>query len=148
MSDADPVPATIRELIDTFRTLLPEVRFPDVDVAILERLAEELRERQAEVDRARVALDEARAGFDEARERLRHRALRGLAYAKVFAEGDDGLAQHLASIGLGRSARGQKQEKPARKRRVRSSPKAETVLPFDARADETPPDNVTVIRTM
>jgi len=101
---SDPVPTTVRELIATFETLLRDVRFPNVDLSVLEALAGELRERHAAVERIRGELSAAQEALAESHDVLRRRALTALAYAKVYAGDDPTLTEHLSGIGLGRAA--------------------------------------------
>jgi hypothetical protein len=99
------IPAPIQTLLDLFTTSLADVRFADVDGQTLGRCA-------VEVDSAAEVVASAQAALDAARETLRlkqdvllQRAQSALAYARVYAEGDDALSSQLDGVSLPRSTR-------------------------------------------
>jgi hypothetical protein len=103
MSHAIPPP--IQTLLDLFTASLADVRFADVDGQTLGRCA-------AEVESAAEAVAAAQATLDGARETLRlkqdillQRAQSALAYARVYAEGDEALSTQLDAVSLPRSTR-------------------------------------------
>jgi hypothetical protein len=88
------------DLLVIFQSDLREVRFPGVDVVALERAASGVEGARAEVGRARQLLDEAEralAALEEAQLQLGQRAL---AYARIFAEGQEALGARLAALRL------------------------------------------------
>lgn len=95
---SDPIPSRVRDILALFEGPLADARFGDLDAGALDELAARVRDRAREVDDARASLDAAHAALEEARAILSRRAEQGLAYAKVFAEGDPALAADLASL--------------------------------------------------
>ena len=110
----DSIPTPILEFIALFEAELGSVRFPQVDHGSLLALAEKVRARAAAVDAIQEQLDEARNDLHAAHGELLRLAKRGLAYAKVFADGDDELTERLASVTLPKE-----NNKPRRRRRRR-----------------------------
>jgi hypothetical protein len=128
----DPVSEPVAALIDLFGVHAATLCFPEVDHAILEGLAAELRQAAAEVERQERALQQARQALDERRDALRARAERGLAYARIFAEDDDALREQLEGIDLGASG-----HPVAAKRAARRHPPRRRKGTKPAVADET-----------
>ncbi|MFT3926202.1 MAG: hypothetical protein QM778_26895 [Myxococcales bacterium] len=96
---ADPVPALARAVIELFAEALPTVRFPDMDLAVLESAADDLRAAQVELEQIEAELAAARAALQAQAEQLSQRAQRALAYARVFAESDPDLALRVQQVG-------------------------------------------------
>jgi hypothetical protein len=113
-SKVAPIPSDIEEFIEFFAEHLGGLQFPDVDLDTLGALAGQVRERAAEVARLNEQVRAAREELDRAQEALRKTARRGLAYARVFAEGDGELSAELGGLALGRE---QSADQPVRKRR-------------------------------
>lgn len=118
----DPISASVSEVLSTFRDTLSDVRFPEVDRAALEALAEDVRAHAASVSLAKVTLAGAVEALHDAQTRLARRAELALAYARVYAEsaGDPALAERLAAIPLGKAAKIERRAPaPAAPRRTR-----------------------------
>jgi hypothetical protein len=94
----DPVPPFAREVLALFASAFAEVRFPELDRAVLEGLAEELRAAQREVEQIEHGLAQARAQVALKAEALMALAQRGLAYARVFSEGDAELEEQVERV--------------------------------------------------
>src|SRR5512140_2950464 len=62
-SSEDPVPAEVHAVIGLFAGQLANISFPDIDVGVLRRQAEELRAEAKTAARAREALDAALAAY-------------------------------------------------------------------------------------
>lgn len=77
-----------------------DLRFPDVDAAVLQEAVVRFKERQADVSRFEAQLHAARAALDEDGEALLKRAHRALAYLRVYAEADEGLAAKVNALSL------------------------------------------------
>ena len=75
-------------MIALYAEALPDVRFPDLDLALLQRNADDLHAAQLAVAAAAVQLEAAREAAHGQAELLSMRAERALAYARVFADGD------------------------------------------------------------
>jgi ElaB/YqjD/DUF883 family membrane-anchored ribosome-binding protein len=103
------IPQSVRAVLDLFATELAELRFGDLDAALLARLAEEVGGAEAAVAEAEAALSAARTRLHDGHEALLLQAQRALAYAKVYAEENPELAQSVELISLprvGAAARG------------------------------------------
>ncbi|MCK6549276.1 hypothetical protein L6R52_25765 [Myxococcota bacterium] len=96
----DPIPSPVRALLEVFKAELPEVRFPDVDFAVLEATEAEVMKQTEAVAQAEAALADAKKAQLEAFESLMAKSRRALAYAKVFAEDKPELMAKLDAIGL------------------------------------------------
>ena len=88
----DATPTLARQVIEFYADELAEVRFPDLDLAA-----------QIEVARVEAELAEKRAELELRSQALVAKAERALAYARIFAQGDEQLAPRLAEIGRRRS---------------------------------------------
>ena len=100
-----PIPLPLQGLLDLFASDLKAVKFPDVDLAVLEEAAETVRERALVVARAEAALETARAVLGESQEALLAKGQRALAYARVYAEERGDLAARLDALALPRLPR-------------------------------------------
>ncbi|GMU07554.1 hypothetical protein [Corallococcus caeni] len=101
----DSISPALRALLELFATDLADVKFPDVDTAVLGESAAHVREKAEAVARAQAALDAARQALNESQESLLQKGQRALAYAKVFAEDDAELGAKLEAIHLPRPVR-------------------------------------------
>lgn len=119
----DVVPSDVGEFLDVYAEELPDVRFPDVDRASLEALAAQVRERAAELMRLHEEVRQAREALDQAQDELRKAACRGLAYAKIYADGNEDLSARLADINLSANSQIERVEKKA-KRQAKSKGKS------------------------
>jgi hypothetical protein len=99
------IPAPIQTLLDLFTTSLADVRFADVDGQTLGRCAAEVESAAEAVAVAQAALDAARELLQQKHEVLLQRSQCALAYARVYAEGDDALSSQLDGVSLPRSTR-------------------------------------------
>lgn len=103
-----PISPPIQAVLDLFDGPLGQVRFADIDSATLRRLAGEVEAAAAELEAQQAALDALRKATLEKQEHLLLQAQRALAYARVYAEGDEELSARLAQIHLARPAKRQK----------------------------------------
>jgi len=99
------IPPPIQTLLDLFTTALADVRFADVDGQTLGRCAAEVESAAESVASAQAALDAAREALLLKQEVLLQRAQCALAYARVYAEGDEALSTRLDGVSLPRSMR-------------------------------------------
>jgi multidrug efflux pump subunit AcrA (membrane-fusion protein) len=104
-NDNDPISPAMRALLEVFSTELSEVKFPDMDVEVLEEAAGRVREQAEAVARAQAALEAARQALVESQEALQQKGQRALAYARVFAEEDEALSTKLEAISLPKGVR-------------------------------------------
>jgi hypothetical protein len=94
MLPADPALA----VLELFATDLRSVPFPDVDHTSLAAAHEAVQAALNEVAEAEAMLEAAHQALLARQEELAHKAIRGLAYAKIYAETDDVLAEKVATI--------------------------------------------------
>ena len=99
------IAAPIQTLLDLFSTCLADVRFADVDGQTLGRCAAEVEAAAEAVASAQAALDAAREILQLKQDALLQRAQSALAYARVYAEGDEALSGQLDGVNLPRSTR-------------------------------------------
>ena len=90
-------------MIALFAEALPNVRFPDMDLSVLESAADDLRAAQVELEQIEAELAASRAALLQQAEQLTLRAQKALAYARVFAESDPELASACRRSGRHRS---------------------------------------------
>jgi len=102
-----------------FQGPLADVRFADVDAAVLAKSTDEVESAASAVAQQEARLTELRQALAEKQDALLVLAQRAVAYARVYAEHDDALSEQLASITLPRAA------KP-RKASTSKSPNAES----------------------
>lgn len=103
------VPPEIERIVTLFEEDLGDVAFPDVDLEALRAATREVQGKAEAVMAARGLLDAAAKELGESQDALRRLAERALAYAKVYASGDEGLTARLEALGP--------KEAPKRKRR-------------------------------
>ena len=82
-------------LLSLFAGPLAGVRFPDVDADILSAHSKAAREAEIRVEALRAQLDEAKSLLEDEEQKLQHRLDRGLAYLRVYAEGNEALLAQL-----------------------------------------------------
>lgn len=99
------IPQPVQLLLELFSTDLRDVRFADMDSQTLVRLAGEVRAAADAVMTAQAALDCARQALDEHQEILLQQSQRALAYARIYADGNDALSTRLDGVALPRSTR-------------------------------------------
>ncbi|HEX8823134.1 MAG TPA: hypothetical protein VF794_24610 [Archangium sp.] len=104
-NENDPISPAMRALLEVFSTELSEVKFPDVDVEVLDEAAARVKAQAEAVAQAQAALEAARQALGESQEALLQKGQRALAYARVFAEEDASLSMKLEAISLPRAAR-------------------------------------------
>lgn len=94
----DPLSPLAREVLSLFSEALADVRFPDIDLAVLASAAEDLRGAQRDAEQLESRVTAARAVVAAQAEALTAQALRALAYARVFAESAPDVAHRVAAI--------------------------------------------------
>lgn len=104
----DPIAEPIRELLTVFNEQLSAISFPDVSYAILEESAEKVVSAAAKLEEARKQVEAAEEAVSLGTEELLQKCGKALAYAKVYAEGNDELLERLTAIQLGKSAKATK----------------------------------------
>ena len=108
----DAIPAPLKQVVELFNGDLADVSFPNVDRFALEDLQMEANACHEELVEARAMMESAQQTFEAAVDRLRQRAIKGIAYARIFADGNAELIDQLDGLLLV-----QKQQEKARPRR-------------------------------
>lgn len=98
------IPQGVTALVALFEERA-ELRFPDLDAAVLQDGVAEVERVAAEVQRIEAELERARELLAVRQDGLLVKAQRALAYARVFAEEDPLLSDRLAQVSLPRARR-------------------------------------------
>lgn len=98
--DKEVIPQPLSEIIALYADVLADVAFPDVDAASLEAGAEVVRGLETELAALEAQVTERRAALRAALGQLEVQARRGLAYARIYAEGDEALGRRIAELRL------------------------------------------------
>jgi ElaB/YqjD/DUF883 family membrane-anchored ribosome-binding protein len=95
MDVADPLPPSVKALVELFKNELSAVTFPGVDGALLEKLSADVQGYTEAVIKAEAALDAARTALRESEEALAVKSQKALAYARVYAEDRPDIASKV-----------------------------------------------------
>lgn len=90
--------AALDTLLHVFETTLADVPFPDVSATALREASDLVLDKADAVAEAETALAAARAAQDEARKSFEKLGRRALAYAQVYADGDEALTAKLGEV--------------------------------------------------
>lgn len=104
------------DVLELYGSALSDVRFPDLDLAALRSLADEVRDAQDEVDRLAADVQDAKERVAQCSAALHARAERALSYARIYAEGKPELSAQVDAI---RRPSAQELESAAPKKRGR-----------------------------
>ena len=105
MSDLESISPAVRSLLELFEAEFAEVRFPDMDLDVLRRAVEQVKDKREELVSAEAVASAVRAALDDEHEALLVKAQRALSYLRVYAEEDAGLCAKLEPICLPRAPR-------------------------------------------
>jgi hypothetical protein len=111
---SDAISAPIQDLLQVFKEHLSSVMFPDVSFEILEALIKKVASNTNELQEALAKVEAVRADLELNNNELLQKAVRGLAYARIYAEGNGPLLEQLSKITIGKPVRVQKKS-PAQK---------------------------------
>ncbi|MBN1758991.1 MAG: hypothetical protein JW863_11765 [Chitinispirillaceae bacterium] len=111
------ITGSIQEFLTVYREKLSSVAFPDISLEILENTVQEVLEKGRQLEENKKKVEEAQQVLEAVNENLQQKCSRGLAYAKIYAEGDPALSAQLASINLGRAGRSAKRVVSGEKRK-------------------------------
>jgi hypothetical protein len=128
---SDSIPLFAQEVISLYAEAMPDVRFPDLDLEVLESTASELRTALLSVERATAELAAARSAAEQQSQLLEARAARALSYARVFAEGDPLLTERILALGRNKTATVAQSAPPKKRGRPKKNATADTGL-FEA----------------
>ena len=100
LENHSPIAAELAEFMDFFKNELEGITFPDVDAEKLDALAATVRDRAKELRELNDQVQRAQEALQQAQAELRHHSERGLAYVRVYAEGNPELSGTVAELGL------------------------------------------------
>lgn len=98
MTDPNRSAAALDSLLHVFETTLADVPFPDVSGGSLREAQDAVLDKSDAVKAAEAALAAARESEREARIAFEKLGKRALAYAQVYADGNEALVAKLADI--------------------------------------------------
>jgi hypothetical protein len=104
MNELDLLSPDLQRLLQLFSSL-PEVRFPDLDLSMLQDAVARVKERHLELLHVEAQLAAVRSALDDEQEALLKKGHRLHAYLKVFSESDEVLAEKVNAIALPRPRR-------------------------------------------
>jgi hypothetical protein len=102
------LPQPLQAVVSLFEGPLSGVRFADIDAAGLTKLAADVSRVQVEVEAHEAKLVELKQYLAQRQEALQALAQQALAYARIYAEGDDALTAQLNDISLPRATKPRK----------------------------------------
>ncbi len=139
-SNRDAITAPIKEVLDLFDGPLKGVVFPGVSLESFEAMFKKVEQQAMQVEKAQAALEAARAALRGAHQEVLQQAQRTLAYAKVYADGNQELLAKLDAIQLGKKPRATAKPTPGADgeppRRRGRKPKALVEAEAQARLEE------------
>jgi hypothetical protein len=100
--------APVQAVLELFQGPLSDVRFADVDAAVLANSAAEVESAASAVAQQEARLTELRQTLAERQDALLLLAQRAVAYARVYAEHDEALTEQLSRITLPRAGKPRK----------------------------------------
>jgi len=134
-STKDHIPQPVKEVLDVFSDALAGVEFPDVTKDTLTSLADQVDQRQQELEAAQTSLEQAQQALLASQTELLEIAKRGLAYALVYAQGDNNLRERLQTINFQRKTTGKKAKnnsKRPKKSKTAEQPDKQAPVALDA----------------
>jgi hypothetical protein len=137
----DPTPGFASQVLELYGTALPDVRFPDLDLSVLQAARDELQHTQLQVERLEADLEAARSALDAEANALNQKAERALAYARIYSASDPELSARIAELGNKKRpllAAGESAAAPRRGRRRKNQPESEL---FSNGAEDPPPSS-------
>src|SRR5271157_4988139 len=108
----DSVSEPIQDLMKIFKEHLSSVTFPDVSLEILEGLFKKVESNTNDLKEALEKVETVRATLELNTTELLQKAIRGLAYARIYADGNEALLEQLSKINVGKPVRVQKKSPP------------------------------------
>jgi hypothetical protein len=129
----ETISPSILELLAVFKTDLSSVSFPDVNLEVLDNLEQKVKSGAKELQDALNRADSMREALEAAQNELLSKAQRAMAYAKVFAEGNEALLEKLSGISLGKT---RSPKKTAVDKIKVEKPQAETAPPEGQKTDD------------
>lgn len=123
------IPTPILEFYELFKQKLSEVSFPDISLEVFEKLINDVHAKMNELQEANSRLLTAQEEVETAQNELLQKSIRGLAYAKIFAEDQEELSDQLSKINLlktGKTTKKTEQTEGKRSRTKKSEPPQES----------------------
>lgn len=137
MSSLSPA---LQSVVQLFRGPLAGVRFATIDAAGLDALATEVESASDELQAQEAKLTELKQSLAQRQEALLVLAQQALAYARIYAEGDDALSAELNQIALPRAAKPRKKDATAKPAAEEAEAAVAEAAPLEA-----PPESSEVV---
>lgn len=118
----DPIPERISAVLELFEGPLAEIKFPDINSESLAECAEFARMIKNDINRIEIELSQKRDELRQALDELGNKAARALAYAKIYASGDEELEELVAPLNVAKP----RVERPKRGRRKKEKSNSES----------------------
>ncbi len=99
----NPIPAPVQEFYDLFKQNFSNVAFPDISVEVLDKLINDVQEKANALQEAYNLVNAAQEALESSQNELLQKSMRGLAYAKIYAEDREELLEQLSGINLAKS---------------------------------------------
>lgn len=96
---------SVKETIALFNQELSSVTFPDINQQVLESLVEQVMKNASALEEANALAQAAKETLESSQNELVQKCSRAIAYAKVYAEGNDELLDKLLNINFGKAPR-------------------------------------------
>ena len=125
------IPEAVTALLALFKGPLSDVVFPDVSLEILEKCTESVQEYADAVAEAMKQVEAAQEALGAAQDELQLKCTKALAYARIYAEGQDELLEQLSGIQIGKSTRA-----PKKAAAVRTKKEAAPAVKKEASSDD------------
>ena len=126
----------LQAVVALFRGPLQTVRFADIDAVGLSNLAAEAESAASEVEAQEAKLVQLRHALAQKQEALLGLAQQALAYARIYAEGDEALTAELNDIALPRATKPRKAAAKPLVGRDSAEPTAEAAPRSEGPAEE------------
>jgi hypothetical protein len=94
----DQMAAPVRELIALYREKYSQIRFPGLDLSVLELAAEAVANAQVKLAAAEASIEPLRTQMKTIEGELAQKVARALAFLKVHVEGDEAEYAHLDAL--------------------------------------------------
>jgi hypothetical protein len=116
----DPILQPVADFLSLYQEEFSTITFPDISKEILDDLAEKVKQKASDLDEANAMAAAAKEALENSQNELLQKCLRGLAYAKVYAEDRDELLEKLSKVTLGKTSKPSKKSLPDKKNQDKS----------------------------
>ncbi len=104
----NPIPAPVQEFYELYKQNFSSITFPDINLGILDKLISDVHEKMKALEEARALVNTAQQELENSQNELLQKSMRGLAYAKIYAEDQEELLNQLSNINMAKNSRSSK----------------------------------------